>query len=38
MLTKHSLCYKIVRNTNISKKLKLRLKNIVIEKTLTYAY
>jgi len=38
MLTKHSLCYKFFfRNTNIYKKLKLRLKNTVIDKTLKYA-
>jgi hypothetical protein len=28
---------KIFRNKNVSKKLKARLKNIIIEKTLTYA-
>jgi len=38
MLTKHTLCYKrFFRNKNISKKLKQRLKNIIIYKTLTYA-
>ena len=37
MLTKHTLCYAIFRNKNISKKLKLRLKNTIINKTLTYA-
>jgi len=37
MLTKHILCYKIFfKNKNISKKLKLRLKNIT-DKTLAYA-
>jgi len=34
MLTKHILFFK---NKNISKKLKLRLKNKIIDKTLTYA-
>jgi len=38
MLTKHILCYKnFFKNKNISKKLKLRLKNTMINKTLTYA-
>jgi len=38
MLTKRTLCYKsFFRNKNISKKLKLRLKNTIIDKTLTYA-
>jgi len=38
MLTKHTLCYKKnFRNKNISKKLKLRLKNTIIDKTLTDA-
>jgi hypothetical protein len=38
MLTKHTLCHKkFFRNKNISKKLKLRLKNTIIDKTLTYA-
>jgi hypothetical protein len=38
MLTKHILCYKnFFKNKNISKKLKLRLKNTIIDKTLTYA-
>jgi hypothetical protein len=36
MLTKHTLWYKFF-NENISKKIKLRLKNTIIEKTLTYA-
>ena len=36
MLTKHILCYKkYFKNKNISKKLKLTLKNITIHKTLT---
>jgi hypothetical protein len=35
---KHILCYKkFVENKNISKKPKLRLKNTIIDKTLTYA-
>jgi hypothetical protein len=38
MLTKHILCYKnFFKNKNISRKLKLRLKNTIIDKTLTYA-
>jgi hypothetical protein len=38
MLTKHTLCYKtFFRNKNISKKLKLILKNTIIDKMLTYA-
>jgi len=38
MLTKHASCCNIFfRNKNISKKLKLRLKNTPIDKTLTYA-
>ena len=38
MLTKHILCYKkFFKNRNISKKLKLRLKNTATDKTLTYA-
>ena len=37
MLKKHTSCYKIFLNKNISKKLKLRLKNTIINKTLTYA-
>jgi len=37
MLTKLTSCYKIFRNKNICKKLKLRLKNIIIDQTLTYA-
>jgi len=36
MLTKHILCYRN-KNKNISKKLKLRLKNTIINKMLTYA-
>ena len=35
MLTKHILCYKVFKNKNISKKLKLILKNTT-DKTLTY--
>jgi len=38
MLTKHTSCYKIfLEIKNMSKKLKLRLKNTIIDKTLTYA-
>jgi len=38
MLTKHILCYRnFFKNKNISKKLKLRLKNITIDRVLTYA-
>jgi hypothetical protein len=38
MLTKLTLCYKIFfKNKIISKKLKLILKNTIIDKTLTYA-
>jgi len=38
MLTKRASCCNIFfRNKNISKKLKLRLKNTPIDKTLTYA-
>ena len=37
MLTKHIFYYKNFKNKNISKKLKLRLKNIIIDKMLTYA-
>jgi hypothetical protein len=37
MLTKHILCYKIFKNKNISRKLKLSLKNTTKDKTLTYA-
>jgi len=38
MLTKHSLCYSnFLKIKNISKKIKLRLKNTIIDKTLTYA-
>jgi len=38
MLTKHILCYKFfLKSKNISKKLKLRLKNTTTDKTLTYA-
>ena len=37
MLTKHILCYKnFFKNKTISKKLKLRLKNTIIDKTLPY--
>jgi len=37
MLSKLILCYKIFLKLKTSKKLKLRVKNIVIDKTLTYA-
>jgi hypothetical protein len=38
MPTKHILCYKnFFKNKNISKKLKLRLKNTTTDKMLTYA-
>jgi len=38
MLTKHILCYRnFLKNKNISKKLKLSLKNTIIDKVLTYA-
>ena len=38
MLTKHTLCYKIFfKNKSVSKKLKLKLKNTIIDKTLTHA-
>jgi len=38
MLTKHILRYKIfLKNNNTPKKLKLRLKNTIKDKTLTYA-
>jgi hypothetical protein len=36
MQTKHTECYKTFHR-NIPKKLKLRLKNTIIDKTLTYA-
>jgi cell shape-determining protein MreC len=37
MLTKHILCYRnFFKNKNIPKKLKLRLKNTIIDKVLTY--
>jgi hypothetical protein len=37
LLTKRTLCYNIFfRNKNISKKLKLILKNTIIDKPLTY--
>jgi hypothetical protein len=37
MLTKHILYYKIIfKNKNISKKLKLRLKNTTTDNMLTY--
>jgi hypothetical protein len=36
MLTKHVLWYKKIRNKNIYKKLKLRLKKKIIDKTWTY--
>jgi len=39
MLTEHTLCYRIfLRNKSIFKKLKLRLKNTLIDKTLTSTY
>jgi hypothetical protein len=38
MLTKHILCYRnFLKIQNISNKLKLRLKNTIIDKVLTYA-
>ena len=38
MLTKHTSCYKnFFKNKNISKKLKLRLNNTIIDKMLIYA-
>jgi len=37
MLTKHFMLQKFFRNKNISKKLKLRLKDTIIDKMLTYA-
>ena len=37
MLTKHFILQKFFRNKNIPKKLKLRLKNIIIDKSLTHA-
>jgi len=38
MLTKHILCYKhFFKNKNISKRIKLRLKNTTLDKTLIYA-
>ena len=37
MLTKHFMLQKFFKNKNISKKLKLRQKNTIIDKTLTYA-
>jgi hypothetical protein len=37
MLTKHTLCYKNFSEIKISKKLKVRLKNKIIDKSLTYA-
>jgi hypothetical protein len=37
MLTEHILCYKIFFKSKKSKKLKLRLNNTTIDKTLTYA-
>jgi hypothetical protein len=37
MLPKHTLCYKnLFGNKNITKKLKLGLKNTIIGRTLTY--
>ena len=37
MPTKHTYATKFFRNKNIPKKLKLRLQNTIIYKTLTYA-
>jgi len=37
MLTKHILCYNNFLKIKTSKKLKLRLKNTIINKMLTYA-
>jgi hypothetical protein len=37
MLTKHTLCYKILLKIKTPKKLKLILRNTIIDKTLTYA-
>jgi hypothetical protein len=38
MLTKHILCYKnFLKNRNISKNIKLILKNTIINRTLIYA-
>ena len=37
MLTKHILCYRNFLKIKTSKKLKLRLKNTIIDKVLTYA-
>jgi hypothetical protein len=37
VLTKHTLCYNYFLNESISKKLKLILKNTLVDKTLTYA-
>jgi len=38
LLTKHTLCYKfLLKNINISKKQKLRLKNTITDKMLAYA-
>jgi hypothetical protein len=36
MPTRQNLLQKFFKNKNISKKLKLRLKNTIIDKTLTY--
>jgi hypothetical protein len=37
MLTKHTSCYNFLKIKVYLKKLKLRLKNTIIDKTLTYA-
>ena len=37
MPTRQNLLQKFLKNRNISKKVKLRLKNTIIDKTLTYA-
>jgi len=37
MLTKLIFCYKKFKNKNISKKIKFRIKNTIIDKMLTYA-
>jgi len=37
VLTKHFMLQKKCLNKNVSKKLKLRIKNTIIDKTLTYA-
>jgi len=37
MLTKHFMLQKFFKNKNLSKKVKLKLKNTIIDITLTYA-